>query len=140
MFVSFNKAQFVRGELSSKSKESHEGYTQRGGAYAIEVSRVSILLKVPVTGGTHRWRSGHQSQVRWLQGRQASSGVEVCQGFEHDPWNRTVKLKYWVARVLSSYSSQVSEVPLILVSRWSCYPSVQTCDLGHSSALLRAFP
>lgn len=59
MFVSFSNARFIRGELSNQLIESHEGYTQRRGAYAIEVSRMSILLKVPVTGNTHRWRGGH---------------------------------------------------------------------------------
>ena len=39
--------------------------------------------------------------------------------------------------VLSSDSPQEVVVPLILVSRWSFYFSVQTCVLGHAKPLPR---
>ena len=52
----------------------------------------------------------------------------------------TAKLQHWVARALSSSRPTGVEAPLILVSRWSFHPSVQTCGFGHSGALIRTFP
>lgn len=50
------------------------------------------------------------------------------------------RFKCRVVRVLSSSGPQVADVPLILVSRWSPYPSIQTWGFGRSRPIPRAFP
>lgn len=55
-------------------------------------------------------------------------GLEVGQGSEHDPG--TAQLERWMVGALSPYSPAGVEVPLAPTSRWSPYPSVQTCDWG----------
>ena len=125
MLVFSHNSRFVRGDLPKKPIRSH---TERG-TYGLEAGKASIWREVPVIGGIHRWMGGCcQSQGRWLQWWHTSSGVEVQQGSECDPWYS--KLEHWVGGALSFYNAQGVEVPLILVSRWSPYLSVQPRGLG----------
>ena len=103
-----------------------------------EVSRASIRWEVWVTGSVSRWRGAWWSKVRWLQWRHTSGGGQVQQGSDQD--GGTAKLKHPLVGALSSFNPPGVSVPLILVSRWSPYPSVQTCGLGCAGPLLRAFP
>lgn len=64
--------------------------------------------------------------------------MEVPLGSQYDL--STAKLEYWVVGALSPYSSQRVVVPLISVSRWSPYASVQICSFGCSRPNPRAFP
>lgn len=133
MFVSLHKARFIRGGLPNKPIESHAGYAQRGGASAIEASRVSHWQEVWAPGSFHRWRGGHGSLARWLQGQHCP--VERKSGRIPSVACSTAKLESQ-----SSQSPQWAAVPRMSVSRWSLYPRVQTCGLEHSGLLLRAFP
>ena len=74
-FVSFYNARLIRGDLPYKPIESQAGYTQRGGVSPIETKRTS-QQKVLATACIHRWRGRRRSQVRQLQWRHVSSGVE----------------------------------------------------------------
>ena len=48
--MSFHNAKSIRGDLPNGPIETHTGYMQKGGAYVIEMSKVSIRHKVPITG------------------------------------------------------------------------------------------
>lgn len=51
----------------------------------------------------------------------------------------TAKLEHCVGGALRFYSPPGVEVPLILVCRWSPYPGIQTCGLGHLGPLQKVF-
>ena len=57
-FVAFHSARVIRGDLPKKPTEAHTGYTQRAGAYVIEVRRDNVGGKVMVTGCVCRWSGG----------------------------------------------------------------------------------
>lgn len=102
--MSVHGASSVRRDLPSKPIELRASYAQRGGAYAIEASRVSGHHEVPVTGDVSGWRDGCQSQARQLQWGHVSRGVEVhwAQSVTHG----TDKLEGRMVRSPNSYSPQ----------------------------------
>lgn len=121
--MSFHNAGLIRGNLPCKPTESQAGYIQREGAYAIEVSRVSVWHEVLVSGGgVSRCRGRCGSQARQLQWWYAFGVGERDSSVAHG----TARLEHWLVRVLSSFVPAGVEVPLVLMSRWSPYPSVQT--------------
>lgn len=128
--VSFHDARCIRGDLPNKPVD-----TQRG-SFEIDVSRPRVRCEVPVTGEDGRRRGGRRSQPGgcsgssvWWSGSPAAPSVT----------RGTDKLQCWVVGALSSHSPQGAEVPLILVSRWSPYPTVETWGFGDSRPLAKAF-
>ena len=83
-------------------------------------------------------RSGHGSRARWLQWQHTSGATGVQQSSQHDPWRSQARASN--GRNSESFSQHWAAVPIISVSRWSRYPSVQTWGFGHSGPIPRAFP
>ena len=113
---------------------------QRGRAYTIEASRASSGCEVPVTD----WRPPAEGRVTVLS---QVAAVAACSTRAAE-WKLSrapsvtrgsARLRCWVVGALSSYSPQGAQVPVPSVPRWSPFPDVQTCGLGCSGPLLRAF-
>lgn len=54
----FTIVRYIRGDLASKPRESHRGYTQRGGAYTIQKSRKGICMKAQLLVASTRGEAG----------------------------------------------------------------------------------
>lgn len=104
----------VLGETSPVSQQSHKQVAHREGE----------------TDGVQAIRASAGGKYLSLT---ASAGVGLKPGgTKCGPWYSQAPLLGGAVGALSSCSPPGLEVPLILVSRWSPYSTVQTCGLGSS--------
>lgn len=129
--ASFHNARFITQDLPNKPIESCTSYTQRGGAYTIEVAEPVSRMK-SVTGSVQKRGGGHCLQARQLGWQHMSRGVEFRQDFEYDPW-------YCQAPVLGVKGHGVLtalkgwRLQFILVSvQMEFLSKCPACGLGHS--------
>ena len=122
------QCQIYYGGWANKPIESHAGYTQRGGAYTIEASRVCMGPWNPGYWPSPQVETRALSQAIWPKWWHGP--VEWKSGRTPRVTHGTAKLQRWVVGDPSD-CQPVVEVPLILASRWSPYPNVQACGLGH---------
>ena len=103
--MSFLSYRFIKGDLPNKPTEPHTSYTQRRGAYAIEVGRASVLPKVPITDRGQHLQVERQvlglSQVAAVAAGTVSVAGEVSRTSQETCG--TAKLESWVVKALSSY-------------------------------------
>lgn len=92
----FHIARFTRGGFLNKPIESHADYTQRGKLMQLKPVE-SIALGVKSCQCLQVKKASVSSQASELG--HMSSGVEVYQGSEHDPW-------YSQAQALGGQSSE----------------------------------